>query len=145
MHHQPGRSSATLDEPQVRFDISPYSLDLPSTVRFPDPSERARPHRVLPQFRLGPFDVNLRLMDDSLEHWREHVGWTTKYQGTVSSFEVNGIPGLRIPAGIQRMDYTFQVKGLKRIEIVAWSDTQTTADDRALIEELVLTLDIRLV
>ena len=120
--------------------VGPYSLDLPTTARYPDPQERATPHRSLPQFRIGKFDVHVSLGEGSLDDWREHVNWTTKHRAAIVPFDVNGFPGLRLPPGEQRLDYTFQGAGMKRLDIVAWSDFPTTAADRAPIEQMVVTL-----
>ena len=128
----------------MHFDIGPYTLRLPTAAAFPDPSERALPHRALPQFRVGRFDVHVSLMDETLADWREHVEWTTKNQASILSIEVNGIPGLRLPGVDQRLDYTFQSPGQKRIEIVAWSDVPTNPGEREVIERMVATLAARL-
>ena len=83
-------------------------------------------------------------MDGTLADWREHVEWATKSQASILSIEVNGIPGLRLAGVDQRLDYTFQSPGQKRIEIVTWSDVPTNPEERQVIERMVATLAVRL-
>jgi hypothetical protein len=126
----------------MHFDAGPYRLTLPPAAQFPHPSERAPPHRVVPDFRLGPFEVTARLSAGTLQDWRDHLNWTTKGGARVTPLAVNGIPGLTLEpvSEAQRLDYTFQSPDHPRIEIVAWSDTPTSADEQQLIQAAVSTL-----
>jgi hypothetical protein len=126
----------------MHFDAGPYRLTLPPAAQVPHPLERAPRHRVVPDFRLGPFEVTARLSEGTLQDWRDHVDWTTKGGARVIPLEVNGISGLTLEpvSRPQRLDYTFQSPGHPRIEIVAWSDTPISADEQELIQDTVSTL-----
>jgi hypothetical protein len=122
------------------FDVGPYRLTLPGDATFPGQTERATPHWALPQFRLGPFDVHTSLLDGTLQDWRDHVEWTTKHQATIVPIEVNGIPGLTLPASERRLDYALQSPGQKLISIVAWSDHPARREQQRAVEAIVYTL-----
>jgi hypothetical protein len=129
----------------MNLDVGPYRLRLPAVATFPASSERPRPHRAVPQVRLGPFDLHVSVLDGTLKEWREHAEWTTKHTVHPSEIVVNGIPGLRLPIvpDSQRLDYAFQSPGLQLVDIVAWSDRAVDSQERALIEDLIQTLQIR--
>jgi hypothetical protein len=127
----------------VDFTIGPYALKLPDDAAIPASSERPEPHRTIPQFRIGPFDVHATLESGSLQDWREHVDWTTKYQANILPIEVNGIPGLTLPPTHQRLDYVFRAPSRERLSIVAWSDSPTSSPQQQLVQEAVLTIHLR--
>jgi hypothetical protein len=127
--------AATMD-----MDIGPYRIRLPAIATVLASSEPPVPFRSVPLARIGPFELRASLDDGTLEEWREFVGWTTKYQAKFLSMEVNGIPGLTLPPSDRRLDYAFKSAGIQRIDLVAWSDSQTTSDQRRIIEEIVETL-----
>jgi hypothetical protein len=127
----------------VFFTIGPYALKLPDTAAFPASSERLAPHRVLPLFRIGPFNLSATLENGSLADWREHVDWTTKYQANILTIEVNGVPGLMLPPTDRRLDYVFHGAARQRLSIVAWSDSPTTLLQRNLVQESVFTIHLR--
>ena len=137
-----GPSTSPLDVPAMHFDVGPYRLTLPPTAQLPHASERAPPHRVVPDFRIGPFAINALLSDGSLKDWRDHVDWETKYQTTVSPVEANGIPGLTLVPSSQRLDYAFQSPGRQRVDIVAWSDTPTSSEQQQIVQAAVLTIHV---
>jgi hypothetical protein len=128
-------NAATLD-----MDIGPYRIRLPTIATVPASSEPPVPFKSVPLARIGPFEISASLDDGTLEEWREFVGWTTKYRAKFLSIEVNGIPGLTLAPSDQRLDYAFKSAGIQRIDLVAWSDSQTTPDQRRIIEETVETL-----
>ena len=125
------------------LDIGPYRIRLPTNATVPAPSERPIPSRSVPLARIGPFELTAILGDGTLEEWREFVGWTTKYQTEFLSMEVNGIPGVTLPPNDQRLDYAFKSPGNQRIDLVAWSDSQTTPEQRRVVEEIVQTIQIK--
>ena len=124
----------------MEFDVGPYRLTLPGNATRPDPHERALPHRVLPQFRIGPFDVNTGLQDGTLEEWRDHVRWVTKHSANILPIEAYGIPGLTLPPNDKRLDYVFQSPGHPVISIVAWADHPTNREQQRSVEAMVYTL-----
>lgn len=126
------------------FKIGPYALRLPNTAVFPDPSESPAHGRALPQFRIGPFDVHATLQNGTLQDWRDHVEWTTKYQATILDIEANDIPGLVLAPALsaQRLDYGFQADSRETLSIVAWSDVPTTPRQQQLVNDMVLTIHL---
>jgi hypothetical protein len=129
----------------MHLDVGPYRLDLPSVATIPSASEVPVPHRVVPLARIYPWELNAGLMEDSLAHWREAVTWITKGSAQFREISVNGIPGLLLPPvpDAQRLDYTFVAPPHPRIEIVAWSDTPTTQEQREVVDTIVQTLRVR--
>jgi hypothetical protein len=127
----------------MNVQVGPYVMTVPDV----DPGFRAtqiadvRSDSV--SIPIGPFTFNANLSDSDLEHWREFVGYTTKYQAVLVALEVNGIPGFTqrpTPGSDRRLDYIFQAKDCKSISIVAWSDVPTTPSQREVIDRAVHTI-----
>jgi hypothetical protein len=125
------------------LDIGAYRLRLPRLATIPTPSERPAPGRSLPLARIGPFEFSAMLAEGTLQDWRDFVGWTTKYQTECWPIVVNGIPGLKLPPNDRRLDYSFQGVGDKRLDLIAWSDQETTMEQRQMVEDIIQTLSIR--
>ncbi len=125
------------------LDIGPYRLVLPSNATVPDPSERQRPFRSLPLARVGPFELSASLLDGTLQEWRDTVTMTTKGRTQFFVINITGIPGVRLPANEQRLDYAFQAPGEKRLELVWWSDRATSDQERRPVEDAIQTLHVR--
>lgn len=127
------------------FDVGQYRMSLPSDAqvleskRFPPTDAEAARAQV------GPFEVSAQLLDASLEDWKSHVASTTKGQTKTESIEVNGIPGLTLLGAFRsrRMDYFFEAPGGTSISIVAWSDSETSAEQQGAVETVVGTLVLR--
>jgi hypothetical protein len=131
----------------MNLDVGPFRLKLPpGSMQLPTQPVSGYPSIPTVRASVGPFELSGSVIAQTLQAFREHINSETRGRAVYQELCVNGVPGLRLvpgPENRRRLDYAFEAIGRGCLNLVAWSDRDTTLVEMAMIDAAVRTVHLR--